>query len=68
MISKPSRLALSGIALVCAAILIACSDSTPRLQFVTVAPISGEIYVSASAGGGVRGATRHGARPALQTP
>ena len=68
MRSKPSRLALSGIALVCAAILIACGDSTPRLQFVTVAPISGEIYVSGSAGAGVRGAIRHGARAALQNP
>jgi 6-phosphogluconolactonase (cycloisomerase 2 family) len=68
MISKPGRLALSGIALVCAAILIACSDSTPRLQFVTVAPISGEIYVSGGGGGGVKGALRHAPRPALQQP
>jgi 6-phosphogluconolactonase (cycloisomerase 2 family) len=69
MISKPSRLALSGIALVCAAILIACSDSTPRLQFVTVAPISGEIYVSGGVAGGVKGALRHAPRPAaLQQP
>jgi 6-phosphogluconolactonase (cycloisomerase 2 family) len=66
MISKPGRLALSGIALVCAAILIACSDSTPRLQFVTVAPISGEIYVSGGAGAGVKGALHHAPRPALQ--
>ena len=68
MISKPSRLAFSGIALVCAVILIACGDSTPRLQFLTVAPTSGEIYVSGGAGAGVRGAARHSARPALQTP
>src|SRR6266852_4750639 len=67
MISKPSRLALLGMALVCAAILVAC-NSAPRLQFLTVAPISGEIYVSGSAGAGVRGAARHSARPALQTP
>jgi 6-phosphogluconolactonase (cycloisomerase 2 family) len=68
MISKPSRLALSGIVLVCAAFLIACSDSTPRLQFVTVAPISGEIYVSGGGGGGVKGALRHAPSPALQQP
>jgi 6-phosphogluconolactonase (cycloisomerase 2 family) len=68
MIRKPGRLALSGIALVCAAILIACSDSTPRLQFVTVAPISGEIYVSGGPGAGVKGALRHAPRPALQQP
>jgi len=68
MISKPSRLALSGMALVCAAILAACSDSTPRVQFVTVAPNNGEIYVSATPAGTVRGAAHHGARPALQTP
>jgi 6-phosphogluconolactonase (cycloisomerase 2 family) len=69
MISKPSRLAFSGMLLVCVAILAACcSSSGPRLQFVTVAPISGEIYVSGSAGAGVRGAARHGARPALRSP
>jgi len=68
MTRKPGRLALSGIALVCAAILIACSDSTPRLQFVTVAPISGEIYVSGGGGAGVKGALRHAPRPALQQP
>src|ERR1700757_2243903 len=65
MISKPSRLALSVVVLVCAAVLAACSDA-PRLQFVTVAPIGGEIYVSGSIAGGVRGAARHAARPALQ--
>ncbi len=66
MISKPSRLALLGMALVCAAILVACNDA-PRLQFLTVAPISGEIYVSGGGVAGVKGALRH-ARPALQTP
>ena len=65
MFSKPSRLALSGIAFACAAFLAACSDSA-RLQFVTVAPISGEIYVSGQSVGGVRGAARIQARPALQ--
>jgi 6-phosphogluconolactonase (cycloisomerase 2 family)/uncharacterized protein YjdB len=44
--------------------MAACND-TPRLQFVTVAPISGEIYVSAQPVGGVKGAIRH-AHPALQ--
>jgi len=67
MRSKPSRLALFGIVLVCAALLPACNDS-PRLQFLTVAPTSGEIYVSGGAGAGVRGAIRHGARPAMTTP
>ena len=67
MISKPSRLAFSGMALVCAAILVAC-NCAPRLQFLTVAPMNGNIYVSGGAGGGVRGAARHGARPAHKTP
>jgi len=48
MIIKPSRLALSGMALICAATFVACNDSGSRLQFVTVAPLSGEIYVSAA--------------------
>jgi 6-phosphogluconolactonase (cycloisomerase 2 family) len=67
MISKPSRLPFLGVALVCAVFLAACSDSA-RLQFVTVAPISGEIYVSAAPAGGVRAANSRGARPALETP
>jgi 6-phosphogluconolactonase (cycloisomerase 2 family) len=65
MRSKPSRLGLLGMAFVCAAFLAACNDSA-RLQFVTVAPVSGEIYVSAQPAGGVRGAARSHARPALQ--
>jgi 6-phosphogluconolactonase (cycloisomerase 2 family) len=65
MRSKPCRLALSGMVFVCAAFLVACNDS-PRLQFVTVAPISGEIYVSAKPAGGVRGAARGSVRPALE--
>src|SRR5579859_5407905 len=68
MISKPSRLAFSGMVLVCAVILAACCSSGPRLQFVTVAPISGEIYVSGGGGAGVKGALRHAPRPALQQP
>src|SRR6266404_2755758 len=65
MISKPSRLALLGMAFACAAFLSACNDS-PRLQFITVAPVSGEIYVSAQPAGGVRGAARSHVRPALK--
>jgi len=67
MMDKPGCMAFSGMALVCAAFLAGCSGS-PRLQFVTVAPISGEIYVSAAPAGGVRGAAHQAARPALQTP
>lgn len=66
MISKPSRFALSGMALVCAAILAACNDA-PRLQFLTVAPLNGNIYESISADGAVRGAARRGARPGVQS-
>src|SRR6266436_4892753 len=65
MIRKHNRLALLGITFVCAALLAACND-TPRLQFITVAPVSGEIYVSAQPAGGVRGAARSHIRPALQ--
>src|SRR6202035_3633995 len=67
MMRKPSRLALLGTALACAAFLSACND-TPRLQFITVAPVSGEIYVSAKPAGGVKGAAVHHARPAQQAP
>src|SRR5882762_2996636 len=65
MIRKHNRLALLGITFVCAALLAACNDA-PRLQFITVAPVSGEIYVSAQPAGGVRGAARSHIRPALQ--
>src|SRR5467141_2830769 len=65
MIRKHNRLALLGITFVCAALLAACND-TPRLQFITVAPVSGEIYVSAQPAGGVRGAARSHIRPAVQ--
>src|SRR5258708_24465684 len=65
MIRKHNRLALLGITFVCAALLAACND-TPRLQFITVAPVSGEIYVSVQPAGGVRGAARSHIRPALQ--
>jgi len=67
MLSKPSRLALSGIAIACGAFLGACNDS-PRLQFLTVAPKNGEIYVSAKPAAGVKGAAVHHARPAQQAP
>lgn len=66
MNSKPSRLALSAMAFLCAVILAAC-NCAPRLQFVTVAPLNGNIYVSAAPGGAVRGAARRGARPAVQS-
>src|SRR5689334_21337260 len=65
MRSNPSRLGLLGMAFACAAFLAACNDS-PRLQFVTVAPLSGEIFVSAQPAGVVWGAARTHARPALQ--
>src|SRR6266403_1722562 len=65
MIRKHNRLALLGITFVCAALLAACND-TPRLQFINVAPVSGEIYVSAQPAGGIRGAARSHIRPALQ--
>jgi 6-phosphogluconolactonase (cycloisomerase 2 family)/uncharacterized protein YjdB len=60
MISKPSRLALSGLALVCAAIFAAC-NCAPTLRYVTVAPNNGTIYVSVPPDAGVKGA-RRGAR------
>ena len=60
MTSKPSRLALSGLALVCAAIFAAC-NCAPTLRYVTVAPSNGTIYVSAPPDAGVKGA-RRGAR------
>lgn len=43
--------------MVCATILAACNDnSKPKVTSVTVAPVSGEIYVSAAPAGGVRAA------------
>jgi 6-phosphogluconolactonase (cycloisomerase 2 family) len=64
MLSKPSCLAITGIALVCATLLAACGgNSTPRVTSVTVAPASGEIYVSAAPAGGVRGAAVKQVRP-----
>jgi 6-phosphogluconolactonase (cycloisomerase 2 family)/uncharacterized protein YjdB len=66
MMRKPSGLALLGTVLACTAFLAACNNDSPRLQFVTVAPKSGEIYVSAKPAGGVKGAGVHHARPALQ--
>jgi len=65
---KPSRLVLPGIALACATILAACGggSSAPTVTSVTVAPVSGEIYVSAAPAGGVRGAAAR--RPAVSPP
>jgi len=77
MIDKPGRLALSGMALVCAGTLIACGSSSGtsplKLSSLTVAPSNGEIYVSASLAGGVRSAVHRGAgesaaRPAALPP
>ena len=65
MISKPSRLALSGLAFVCAAIFAAC-NCAPTLRYVTVAPSNGTIYVSAQGDAGVKGA-RRGARVSRPT-
>jgi 6-phosphogluconolactonase (cycloisomerase 2 family) len=65
MISKPSRLALSGLAFVCAAIFAAC-NCAPTLRYVTVAPTNGTIYVSAQGDAGVKGA-RRGARVSRPT-
>src|SRR5713226_7355757 len=39
MRSKPSRLALLGMAFACAAFFVACNDS-PRLQFITIPPVT----------------------------
>ncbi len=66
MIRKPSSLALSGMALLSAAILVAC-NCAPILRYITVAPVSGEIYVSGAVGAGAKGAVRHAPRPAQQT-
>jgi 6-phosphogluconolactonase (cycloisomerase 2 family) len=65
MISKPSRLALTGLAFVCAAIFAAC-NCAPTLRYVTVAPSNGTIYVSAQGDAGVKGA-RRGARVSRPT-
>jgi len=54
------------MALLCAAILVAC-NCAPILRYITVAPISGEIYVSGGDTGGVKGAVRHGVRPAQKS-
>ena len=62
MIGKPSSLAFSGMALLCTLFLIACSDSTPVVRFVTVTPSSGTVFFSATTVGGVKGArSTHGA-------
>ncbi len=65
MISKPSRLPLSVVALVCAAVFAAC-NCAPTLRYITVAPSNGTIYVSAPQDAGVKGA-RRGARVSRPT-
>jgi 6-phosphogluconolactonase len=70
--SKPGHLAISGMVLFCAAILVACGSSsgTPPLTLssLTIAPSNGEIYVSASLAGGVRSAARRGAGESAAQP
>ena len=66
MISKPSRLALSGLAFGCAAFLAACGNSSPTVKSVAIAPTNGNIYVSAKPAGGVKGAARDQVRPAQE--
>ena len=59
---KPGRLALSGMALICAAIFVAC-NCAPTLRYLVVAPNNGTIYVSAPTGGAIRGARRAARTP-----
>jgi len=69
MKSKVSRLAISGMAFACAAFLAACGgSSTPKITSITIAPTNGEIYVSASAAAGVRGAARRAAGEVAARP
>jgi 6-phosphogluconolactonase (cycloisomerase 2 family)/uncharacterized protein YjdB len=72
MMRKPGHWALSGMVLVCAAILVGCSSSsvTPTLTLssLTVAPSNGEIYVSASRAGVVRSAAHRGAGESAAQP
>ena len=60
MIGKPSRLVHAGMALLCAAIFVAC-NCAPTLRYLTVSPSSGTIYISGGDVGGVK-AARRGAR------
>src|SRR5215472_13496813 len=68
---KPSRLVLSGLALICAAIFAACSSS-PVLTHLLIAPNNATVYVSAPAGNAIRGGARRAAstrtRRAAATP
>jgi len=66
MIRKPSRLALSGIALVCAGVFAAC-NCAPTLRSLILAPNNGTIYVSAQQGDAIRGARRAASAPAHST-
>jgi 6-phosphogluconolactonase (cycloisomerase 2 family) len=62
MIRKSRKLAMSGMALFCAAVLVACNCAAV-LRYITVAPVSGEVYASASALSGVKAAKGRAARP-----
>jgi len=55
MIGKPTSPALSGMALLCTLLLVACSNG-PSLHFVAVTPVSGTVYFSSGPAGGVKGA------------
>lgn len=65
MIGKTSRLALSALALVCAAVFAACNCS-PTLRYITIAPASGTVYVGVSGSSGVK-AARHAATTPRRT-
>lgn len=58
---KPSRLALAGMAVLCAIIFAAC-NCAPTLRYLVVAPNNGDIYVSASGEAIKGGAKRAPAR------
>jgi len=71
MIGKPTSPALSGMALLCTLLLVACSNG-PSLHFVAVTPVSGTVYFSSGPAGGVKGARAGAAstrkRPAVVSP
>jgi 6-phosphogluconolactonase (cycloisomerase 2 family) len=70
MISKPSRLALAGMAVLCATIFAAC-NCAPTLRYLVVAPNNGDIYVSASGDaikGGAKRAPARSTRRAAASP
>ena len=60
MIRQPSRLVHTGMALLCAAVFVAC-NCAPTLRYLSVSPSSGTVYISGGEDGGVK-AARRGAR------